>query len=88
MRIRRIPAEQAHATPHRAYVPAGPFDRELTIPDRVVVAGEGPDDGGGNQPMGSTAQNGFREVKWYRCRDCAALVRETHLENHKCEELQ
>ncbi len=86
-RIRRIPAEQAHAVPQRAYMPAGPFDRELMINQRVVVNEGGPDDGGGSQPVGSTAQNGFKEVRWYRCTFCEALVRETHLESHVCGEV-
>ena len=87
MRVRNIPAEQAHAIPKRAYMPASPFDRELTIPERVQVPTGGPDDGGGYTPMGGTAQNGFKEVKWFRCRDCHALVRESYLEGHQCEEL-
>lgn len=86
-RVRRIPAEQAHAVPDRAYFPQGPFDRELLIPERVVVNEGGPDDGGTDLPVGSTAQNGFREVKWFRCTNCGALVRETHLESHECGEV-
>lgn len=84
-RIRRIPAEQAHAVPQRAYMPQGPFDRELTITERVVVNERGPDDGGGFTPMGATAQNDFKEVKWYRCTYCGDLIRETHIEGHECE---
>ena len=86
MRVRRIPAEQAHETPMRAYSPQGPFDRELTIPERVQVPGEGPDEGGNYTPMGATAQNGFREIRWFRCTYCGILVRESHLGSHECHE--
>ena len=37
-------------------------------------------------PEGSTAQNGFKEVRWFRCNDCSEVLRETHLEGHICEE--
>lgn len=66
-------------------MPQGPFDRELTIPSRVEVPDSGPDDGGGYHPVGSTAQNQFKEVKWFRCSYCERLVRETHLESHECD---
>lgn len=86
MRIRRIPAEQAHQVPKRAYYAGNIFDPAITTPNRVVVnEGPIPDDGGGYHPLGSTAQNGFREVKWYRCEFCGELLRETHVEGHKCE---
>jgi hypothetical protein len=85
--VRRVIAEQAHAVPQRAYTPNGLFDRSVTTPGRVTREVSHLDEGGNYTPPGSTAQNGFQEVKWYRCRDCQALVRETHLESHTCEEL-
>jgi len=85
MRIRRIPAEQAHAVPKRAYMPQSPWERDLTIPTPVSVPEGGPDDGGNYNHVGATAQTGMKEVKWYRCTYCGELVRDTHLDSHKCK---
>lgn len=86
MRIRRVIAEQPHAVPERSYDASVIFSRNILRPNPVVEGPSDLDDGGGVVPEGSTAQNKFREVKWFRCNDCNAVVRETHLDGHVCEE--
>jgi hypothetical protein len=85
VRIRRYAAEQAHAIPARAYDARSIFAPSVTARGALVQDPEGIDDGGGLTPPGSTAQNGFREVKWFRCNTCDVIIRETHLDSHECE---
>lgn len=83
MRIRRISAEQAHAVPARAYDPRNPF--EIRWNPKITYESEDVDDGGQRIPEGSTAQNNFQPVRWFRCNECGGIVRETHLDSHVCE---
>lgn len=85
MRVRRVAAEQAHAVPSRAYDASAIFDSSILSSARPVQERGDLDDGGGYTPPGSTAQNGFKEVKWYRCHDCDEIIRETHVDSHECE---
>lgn len=85
MRINRIAAEQAHAIPARAYYAPSIFAPEVAWRPRIVAGPSDVDDGGTTVPEGSTAQNGFKPVKWFRCNDCGGVVRETHLDSHECE---
>lgn len=85
MRVRRLRAEQAHWVPSQAYYAPGVFRPEVTAPGEILYSDdEGPDDGGNYTPRGSTAQNGFKEVKWYRCTFCQEVLRETHTDGHDC----
>lgn len=67
--------------------PKGPFPPELFQNPEVIndYAQAFPEDGE-DFPLGATAQNNFRPLKWYRCYDCHDKVREDELELHECEE--
>ena len=45
-----------------------------------------PDGGGEIIPEGSTAQNNFHELRWFRCRLCQEVLLESALEDHVCED--
>lgn len=83
MRVRRFAAEQAHAVPARAYAPRSPF--AVGWRPEIISDPSGIDDGGQHVPEGSTAQNNFQPVRWFRCNECGGIVRETHLDSHVCE---
>jgi hypothetical protein len=87
MRITTVPAVQVHAVPSTVGRPRGPFPAELFGRPEVVTDYEPQPDGGGDPvPEDGTAQNGFRHVRWYRCRDCLTAVPEYALDDHTCEE--
>lgn len=87
MRIRRVQAEQAHAVPVVAYTARDPFAVRWN-PQITVSEDRDIDEGGGWTPPGSNAQNGFKEVKWFRCNECGEILRETHTDSHICEDEQ
>lgn len=77
-RITRVPTYQGHYVPDHAYYPSLKFD-----PD-IAVDIENPDDPD-EYPYGATAQNDMREVRFYQCGNCAAVVRENDIDTHRCE---
>lgn len=87
MRIVRVATKQGHSVPATVSKPVGPFPPDLFRPTVVVTDYDSQPDGGGEQiPEDGTAQNGFRPVKWYRCRLCMDAVAENDLESHFCSE--
>jgi hypothetical protein len=44
------------------------------------------DSGEPDLPPGATAQNGFKEVRFFRCRECELVLRENELDDHECPE--
>lgn len=86
-RIIPVPVYQGHYVPSRPYAPRGPFPPELYAKPGVETDYIPQSDSGeGDLPMGATAQNGWREVKYYRCRACDNVVRDVELEDHACVE--
>jgi hypothetical protein len=85
--IRTVPTFQGHPVPTRVTQPQGPFPPELFYQSEVINEYEEafPEDGG-NFALGATAQNNFKPLKWFRCYDCHARVREDELDLHQCEE--
>jgi len=90
-RIQRIDAPQAHPVPKHAHAPRGPFPPEMTQGNpasepKIVVDYQSafPEDGS-DTPLGSTAQNKFKPIKWLRCANCFVRVREEETEDHVCE---
>ena len=61
-------------------------DANIAAQPEIVVDYQ-PEEGYGNTdfPDGATAQNNFRPVKYYRCKDCLARVSEHDLDAHDCE---
>lgn len=89
MRIERVATKQGHAVPPVASPPRGPFPPELFSQPRVITDYVPQPDGGGDPiPEDGTAQNGFRAVKWYRCRLCMDAVSERDLDTHWCPEME
>jgi hypothetical protein len=87
MRIERIVTKQGHAVPEAAYAPRGPFPAELFTAKPVITDYVAQSDSGGPElPEGATAQNNYREVRWFRCRDCFGTVRENELDSHNCDD--
>lgn len=82
MRVIRKAAYQGHAVPATAGYPRGPFNPEILAQPVIVFDDNDPDD---VFPPGATAQNGYRGVQMFRCRDCGAIVREEDVESHRCE---
>lgn len=86
MRVISVATKQGHSVPATAVRPRGPFPPELFARPQVVVDYEPQPDGGGDPvPEDGTAQNGFRAVRWFRCRSCEAAVPENELDTHACE---
>lgn len=87
MRITRVVAQQGHSVPATATPARGPFPPELFRQPRVNVDNTPRNDMGDEMDVpGRTAQNGFRSMKWYRCRDCEGIVSELELDTHVCED--
>lgn len=82
MRVIRRPAFQGHAVPETAGRPQGPFPSEVLAPPVITYDDSDPDN---IYPPGATAQNNYRGVTMYRCRDCSATLTEDQLEDHACE---
>ena len=87
MHIERIKTKQGHPVPKTAGSPKGPFPPELFEPP-VVIANYTPQPDGGDEdmPVGSTAQNNFKPIKWFRCKSCKDIIPEHKLSNHNCGE--
>jgi len=89
VRIVRVATKQGHSVPASVTKPRGPFPPDLFRPTVIVTDYESQPDGGGDViPEEGTAQNGFKQVKWYRCRLCMDAVAESDLESHFCSELE
>lgn len=86
-RIVNVPVYQGHPVPTQAHMARGPFSPELLAKPKVVSDYEPqPDDGGDPVPQGGTAQNGYTEARYYRCRYCEDIVRAEDVEAHICSE--
>ncbi len=86
-RIVNVPVYQGHYVPPRPHAPRGPFPPELYAKGGVETEYVPQSDSGeGDLPQGATAQNGYREVKYFRCRLCEDVVRDVDLDSHKCPE--
>jgi len=83
-RITRIQTKQGHPIPSTS-IQVGPFPPELYRSYPVVenynqISGNG----GPEIPEGGTAQNGFKPLKWFKCRLCEGYVNERELSDHVC----
>lgn len=79
-------AKQGHPVPASVIAPSGPFPRELFKEPHIVDDYEpamNPD--GINIPLGATAQNDFKPIKWVYCSSCYERVKAAETENHTCE---
>lgn len=85
--IKTVQAFQGHPVPTKVTSPRGPFPPELFAQPEVISNYDPafPEDGE-DFPLGATAQNNFKPLKWYRCYECHGRVREDELEQHICEE--
>lgn len=84
-RITRIPTKQGHPVPSRVMPKQGPFPNELYASAPVNTEYEKISGNGGPEiPLGSTAQNNFKPLKWFRCNLCNDVVKESDLSNHVC----
>lgn len=87
MKVTRVKAIQAHPVPDRVHEPRGPFPDHLFDEPEVQSEYESEyDEAGVNFEPGATAQNNYRPVKYYRCRNCHARVSQLNLDTHTCEE--
>lgn len=87
MKVERIQAKQAHWVPDAAHAPRGPFDpalfqHEPVIWDYTPQA----ENGGVEEPEGGTAQNNYRPPKYFRCKDCTAVIMEKEIPTHDCDD--
>ena len=83
MRVIRKPAYQGHAIPTRAGYARNPFEAEVLAQPTIVTDDNDPDV---LYPPGATAQNDYRGLQFYRCRECGMTVSEDDLDNHVCED--
>jgi len=87
MKITRVDAVQAHPIPTRAHAPRGPFPPELFRESEIIYDYEPAlNEDGQNSPLGATAQNNFRDIKWLYCGTCYERVKESDTASHVCEE--
>lgn len=87
MRIERIATRQGHPVPDTAHSPKGPFPPELFETPKVVTEYLPQPDGGGEEiPVGATAQNDFKPLKWFRCKICTEVIAEHEISDHPCKE--
>lgn len=86
-KIERVATKQGHPVPAAAHAPRGPFPPEL-LQHEPVIWDYTPqaENGGVEEPEGGTAQNNFRPMRYFRCRDCEAIVSETEMAVHECIE--
>ncbi len=85
MRIERIITRQGHPVPETAHQPKGPFPPELFESSEVVTDYIPQPDGGVDVPVGGTAQNNFKQIRWFRCKICNEHLREAEVMGHDCE---
>ena len=87
MRIERIATRQGHPVPETAHAPKGPFPPELFQNEPVVTDYIPQPDGGDiDIPIGGTAQNNFKPIKWFRCKICSTIISEHEVSEHPCKE--
>lgn len=86
MKTTRVKAIQAHPVPSQRMTPMGPFPQELFTELKIVTEYELelPEDGS-NFPLGSTAQNDFKGVKFLTCSGCHEKVLENKTGDHICK---
>lgn len=88
MHIQRIKTKQGHPVPKTAGYAKGPFPPELFEQPEVISDYTPQPDGGSEEiPLGATAQNNFKPVRWFRCKTCKDIIPESQLGNHSCEEV-
>lgn len=86
MKIEKIVTKQAHPVPSTVTRPRGPFPPEILAEPKIVYEYDRQSDNGGEDiPIEGTAQNNFKETKWFRCNLCEMLVSESQIEIHICE---
>lgn len=86
-RIINVPVYQGHPVPSRPHAPRGPFPQELFARGGVETDYEPQSDSGEpDLPPGATAQNGYQEVRFFRCKLCLTVLRETEVDGHECPE--
>jgi len=87
MRVTKRNAVQVHPVPKTMMDPKGPFPRELFDEPDIVVDYEPQDnEDGSNFPLGATAQNDFKPIRYLRCSVCLVRVLETETQDHVCED--
>lgn len=87
MRIIRYETKQGHPVPKTAMPARGPFPPELFKSPEIITDYIPQDDSGEAEiPEGGTAQNGFRELRWFRCRVCGDVVSEHDIDSHVCDD--
>lgn len=87
MRVTKRNAVQVHPVPKTMMDPKGPFPRELFDEPDIVVDYEPQDnEDGSNFPLGATAQNDFKPIRYLRCSVCLVRVLETKTQDHVCED--
>lgn len=88
-RIERIQTKQGHPVPSRSLPTQGPFPREIfTHPPVVENYDQISGNGGPEVPFGSTAQNNFKPLKWFRCKGCSLTIKELDIQYHVCEVIE
>jgi hypothetical protein len=86
MKIEKIVTKQAHSVPSTVTRPKGPFPPEILAESKVIYDyNRQADNGQEDVPIEGTAQNNFKETKWFRCNLCELLIAESQLETHICE---
>lgn len=86
MKIEKIVTKQGHPVPNTVMSPRGPFPPELLEEPRVVYDyAKQPENGDHDIPVEGTAQNDYKEMRWFKCNYCGAVISETQLEIHLCE---
>lgn len=80
MRVLRRAAVQAHAVPETAGYPRGPFGPDILA--KPVVVHEDVSDT--PFPMGATAQNDYRGIRYFRCKNCLDVVADHEVDAHIC----
>ena len=83
MKIERIITRQAHPVPKQAYKPKGPFPPEIFKDPEILTDYVPQSDGGGEEmPVGSTVQNNFQPLNWFKCNGCGAIIPEHQIPDH------
>jgi hypothetical protein len=87
VKVERIAAKQAHWVPSQAHAPRGPFSPELFQHTPVVwdYTPQG-ENGDVEEPIGATAQNNYRPLRHFMCRDCDTVMTEHEIYDHDCDD--
>jgi len=86
MKIETIITKQGHPVPNTVMQPRGPFPPELLEEPKVVYEYDKQAENGGYEvPIEGTAQNDYKEMRWFKCNYCLTVISENHLETHLCE---